>query len=380
MLITTTVTLRRLWFLWIVVLAAACGKSGGGGETPSLLGTVTALSSACSAGGSTLPGTTCLRLRIEGAGNASIEVDLRITPPDPAVPELGTVVLGTGGGGESFLSSPSGGDLLVESLSALGFRVVDRRWATGWFKTGVDPRRQSTRYAALLTWIHDNVHETGAFCASGNSGGASEISYALTTWGCGDILDVVVLTGGPPMARVDYLCDDPATPEWMGMCGALVPPGVMICGVPLCTPSPSNPLCPILPANATREELEDMSILHREAQLDFPDTIVNFVQGVSDCSSSVPLGILLFNSVTSQKTMQFADSGHVLHHSPAGRAAIVQTLMDGITGPTLIASPGIRYDLNMESDERGVVLLWGDVVEPESGAVVGKIAGTIGRE
>jgi len=133
------------------------------------------------------------------------------------------VVFASGGSGAGSYAGQDGGRILVTEVAAMGFRVVDRDWAGGWTTAEGGLRKQSCRYATLLTWIHDHHHQAGKFVATGNSGGAAETSYALTTWGRADILDVAIPTSGPPLGRLDYACVRQASPEWAALCAASFP-------------------------------------------------------------------------------------------------------------------------------------------------------------
>jgi hypothetical protein len=137
----------------------------------------------------------------------------------------GTVVVGSGGNGAGFYGGQEGGGILVGDIAAMGFRVVDRAWDGGWTTQEGGLVNQSCRYATLLTWIHDHIHTGGKFVATGNSGGSAEISYGLTTWGRGDILDVAIPTSGPPLGRLDYACVRQASPEWASLCDDHCPQG-----------------------------------------------------------------------------------------------------------------------------------------------------------
>ena len=134
-----------------------------------VLGTVTVSGSPCTGGVGNLPGTLCQRFFVGGLGNVPIEVELRIT--DPVIAPIGTVLMSSGGDGTGFYADLPGGERLLTDLVAAGFRVVDRRWLTGWFTTGEGFLQQSGRYATLVTWVHDNLQIGPAFCVSGNSAG-----------------------------------------------------------------------------------------------------------------------------------------------------------------------------------------------------------------
>jgi hypothetical protein len=192
-----------------------------------VLGTVAELSESCPAG--PLPNTTCRRVAVSCPDLKPLEARIRVTEPAAGAPFRGTVVMGSGGNGSGFYAGQEGGQILVREVAAMGFRVVDRDWAGGWTTAEGGLRKESCRYATLLTWIHDRLHKSGKFVATGNSGGSAEISYALTTWGRGDILDVAIPTSGPPLGRLDYACVREASPEWAALCTSIIPKGVMEC-------------------------------------------------------------------------------------------------------------------------------------------------------
>ena len=336
----------------LLALCAACAKSSSNSNAPTLLtGTATVLPGACPSGPGTILNSTCVLLSIEGLGNIPIEVELRIIEPNAALPIAGTVLLGSGSGGMDFYTGGVGGRALAIELLSAGYRIVDRRWTVNWFSTGSSIKKQSARYATLLQWVRDNVHTTGTFNATGNSGGASELAYALTTWNGGDLLDTAVLTSGPPHSRLDYFCDSRASTEWAAICATIVPAGVMQCGTPFCTRGLSQ-LCPVLPTNPAPDELEEDSILHSAAVLDFPSTDIFVMFGAEDCSSSVPLGLLFFNALTSVETLGFAqNTPHTFTSSPEGRMAI-QGAITG-AGPVPDSSLTFEGQFLSEIDETG---------------------------
>jgi len=307
---------------------AGCAKAGGGGAPPPI-GTVTVLSATtCPSGPGGLPDTTCMELRVETLSNAAVRCELRVI--EPQVPSEGTVVFGSGGDGTDFYTDQPGGSELFTDLIGLGFRIVDRRWLTGWFTTETSVKDQSARYATLLAWVRDNLHTGGVFCASGNSGGSAEVAYALTTWGADDLIDAAVLTGGPPLSRLDYLCTDPPTAAWATQCAAIVPPGALACGAWECS-TPSAPVCAVPPPGATPEELEEDSVLHPLAVLDYPTTLVSVLIGDQDCTGAPAQALLFDAAVTSPTTLQFVPGAeHFLPTTQAGRDAIVMAILGAV--------------------------------------------------
>jgi hypothetical protein len=230
--------------------------------------------------------------------------------------------MGSGSGGKSFYAGPQEGQLLLKAIAAMGFRVVDRNWTGGWTTSEGGLRKESCRYATLLTWIHDNLHKAGKFVATGNSGGSAEISYALTTWGRGDILDVAIPTSGPPLGRLDYACVKEASPEWASLCSTIVPKGVMECASG-CILGPANSVCTQVTAGATPTQLLEDSVMHPGAVLNYPRTKVFFFYGAHDCGEPVPIGLTYATKVTSEKSIEFVPhTPHALFSTPEGREAI----------------------------------------------------------
>ena len=269
-------------------------------------------------------------------------MQIRITEPAGGVPFRGTVVMGSGGNGAGFYAGPEGGRILVGEIAAMGFRVVDKSWegGTNTFEGGL--KKQSCHYAGLLTWIHDHIHRQGKFVATGNSGGSADIGYALTTWGRGDILDVAILTSGPPLSRLDYACVKQASPEWASLCTSIVPKGVMEC-TPACILGPprspvdsfvyKSGVCRQVSPDETPQQLLDDSVVHPGAALDYPKTKVYFLYGAQDCGEPVPIGLTYATKVTSQKSIQFVPrTPHALFSTPEGRQAIKRAIEQGTAG------------------------------------------------
>ena len=303
---------------------------------------------------------------MSSSGNPDIDVELRVTEPDPLALPLGTAVLGSGGPGVEFYAEAGGADLLVQTLADAGWRVVDRKWSGGWITTTPPSTKQkSRRYAVLLEWIETNLHQGGKLVASGNSGGAAEIAYTLTTWEQIDRLDAAVLTGGPPLVRQDYQCTANPPMAWLNQCSALVPPGALACSPVEC----SRPIeqCQFVNQAASPAELHEDSILHNGARTDFGALPVHFAIGTLDCTAAVPQGLLLKSQVTSPTTVEFvANTPHSLASTPEGRAAIVSAFMNLALPPPAVppaSTPALRERIAIVRDTGRITVL--EVGPPE---------------
>jgi hypothetical protein len=128
----------------------------------------------------------------------------------PTVPKVGLIVFFSGSEGTKFWST--GGDVLTEpflqSLLDRGYELVQIKWGgQGWLASapGVRSGQEALacRPATTIRWVHDNLAQ-GRFCLTGNSAGASQVTYAISSYGV--VADVVVPTSGPPMASISKGC------------------------------------------------------------------------------------------------------------------------------------------------------------------------------
>jgi hypothetical protein len=264
-------------------------------------------------------------------------VELRDTPPKAGVTLRGTVVFGTGADGTGWYDGDPTAVSMMTALTAKGFRVVQRRWQTSWEAGPGGMGAVSARYAALLGWIHQNAQTGGALCATGNSGGASEISYALTRWDAEAILDLAIPTSGPPMARMDLGCFGSTNATWQNQCNSSYPKASWECTPLACTYqgaiglieaayAPSTP-CADAATPATSAMLLADSVLAPNAVLGYPRTFTHFIFGKADCSEAVPLGITYAQAVTSAKKVEFvAATPHKVTSTSAGAGAIFAAL------------------------------------------------------
>src|SRR6266851_4362890 len=167
---------------------SATTSSGSGSGRPLPLGTATATlltPDQCGLATSRVPTSRCYRVTVACPGVASLDAFVKVT--DPSGISSGTILFGTGGGGGAYyeIFGADAVDRILLPLSQQGFRLVQRAWLgqDGWLTGPGGTLRLACRYAALLDWVSTQLHTGGALCATGNSGGSSEISYAMAHYG-----------------------------------------------------------------------------------------------------------------------------------------------------------------------------------------------------
>jgi hypothetical protein len=196
------------------------------------LGTATSAAITCPAGIGGTTGATCYQLNVSCPGVADWpNTYLKVNQPSGTA--LGTVILGTGSGGNyaydvdpDFLESDgitNGGLTVVDgilnaSVPNAGYTTVQvafspldnaAEFPDGWLTGPGGVRRLACRYATVAQWVYANIQDSNAsvpMCATGNSGGAGAIAYALTDYAENNILSMVETTSGPPMTRLDLAC------------------------------------------------------------------------------------------------------------------------------------------------------------------------------
>ena len=144
-------------------------------------------------------------------------VSIAVARPDGEA--RGTVAFFSGGGGRDWWGSEGSSGETLQEIRGEGLATVQVRWKDEWLGATqgdrAGPERLACRSATVIRWIHDEVHERlGAggepgrcgFCLTGTSGGASQIAFALAFYGQGELVDVLVPTGGPPHAALDKGC------------------------------------------------------------------------------------------------------------------------------------------------------------------------------
>ncbi len=182
-----------------------------GAPTPNVrpLGTVRLLSTPTPCDGS-----SCYTVEVSCSDLVGVDdATLKVGAPS-ATPERGTILFATGWTGTSLWETWSSlAPGVLTNLQAAGFRTVQLMWTNTWFRASSGQaaglEHLACRPASVARWVYDNIHVQSpatAFCAVGHSNGASQVAYMLTQYGLASIVANAQMESGPNWARVDEGC------------------------------------------------------------------------------------------------------------------------------------------------------------------------------
>lgn len=245
--------------LWVALLLAACSPGRSAGSSPPAA-SPQAPPAAASASVLRLGALPC-----EDATCYELEVTCEGVPPRGVVvreygrPESrGTVIFTTGGSGHARYDR-EGREVIQARVREAGFEVYqiewlgEEGWVTGAYGYGF--KDLLCGYAEVVRWIvAERASNPDLVCAQGNSGGSLQNAYALAVYGLEDVLDMVILSGGPPIANVQDFCF-PENAEFLKQRMAARDPAMRRdrrTGAPARRPPPGRPF----PPNGTGEEGE----------------------------------------------------------------------------------------------------------------------------
>ncbi|MGI8787147.1 MAG: hypothetical protein ACR2HG_05225 [Pyrinomonadaceae bacterium] len=212
---------------------------------------------------------------------------LRVGNPDATVPARGTIIFLSGGDGTGAWDSSADSRRILGDLRSNGFRTAIIQWMTagGWSKSAkgwhVGQGRLACRPATAARWVYDNLFTstaTTAFCATGQSGGSTQVAYMITQYGLADIISTAVLTGGPPHSRIDLGClkyDSANSAAWYndGASAGLIDEGFgYSTNFGPCTNNTFS----------FRKHFQEASIAYGDWQYNYPHTMVWFLIGAQD--------------------------------------------------------------------------------------------------
>jgi hypothetical protein len=287
----------------------------------------------CPTGGS----ATCYSLSITCPNVTEDQATVKVEAP--AGSPVGTILLGTAGGGNVFYDSESTyGPTVVTNLLNAGFTVAQVAFTesdNGWLQGPGGPRALACRYVSAAQWVYANVHvggSTAPFCLHGDSGGAAQISYGMAHFGLDSIVSMAEIASGPPMGRVDHgcLCDQPAVSTTPTTCPNAQPVKECYETSPsaLLDAAYGNTACSSRDTSYAMTFLND-SVASPDANYSYPHTDLHFLFGGMDQSSAVPLGLDYATQVTSKAAFAcVADAPHIIQNASDGASKISDDLIE----------------------------------------------------
>ena len=322
------------------------------------LGTATGTAMTCPTFSGGLPnsGSTCYEVTTSCPGVADFSAYLKVN--QPASTPLGTVMFGTGTGGAAlydndlpdfFDGSTNGGLTVVQSVLNAGYTTVQVTFGApfaqqpnGWLTGPGGVRKLACRYATVAQWVYQNIHNSNTsapLCATGNSGGAGAIGYALTDYGMNSIFSMVEETSGPPMSRIDQGClpaSNAACQKQQFTCNAGDPvQNLSNCYTPdeaqIIDTAYAQPVC----SNAVNGVTAPNGLLLSDSILGgipptFAKTRVNVLLGGQDNSTAVEQALLWVNSLTNTSKSQacISDAPHPIPSVADGASTIAADIQN----------------------------------------------------
>ena len=193
-----------------ITIAASCAT----GATRAL-GTVSNVSSVSCQGYRFTQPAACQQMTVSCPNVPDVQVYLKTNTPSPSI---GTVTWNTGTDGNGLYDSifTYGAQYAIQPVLNAGFTTVEIDWGTpfnvnqpdGWVLGPGGTLAAACRYATVTQWIYNNIQNNTSlpYCATGNSGGAGALAYALSQYNSGSILSMAEVTSGPPAGRLDWGC------------------------------------------------------------------------------------------------------------------------------------------------------------------------------
>lgn len=292
-------------------------------RAPRPLGTVEVVS-----GASSCDGQTCYEMSVSCSQNSQPEsATLKIGDPTGS-PHIGTIIFMPGWTGTYFwdetfsfalqnehipenarisTQAVQNNHRIIDNLRAAGYRTVQIKWHRTWWEaekgaeTGL--ANLACNPATLMQWVYDNVHtgqEQVPFCATGHSNGATEVSHSLVQYGLADILDGVVLESGPNWTDVEHAClqQDVAYQEIFARDDERANIDASLGYIQeLRKQGPCFKRNPMY-----REELDHMNIVSTEWNYVFPHTMISFIMGGNDETTTAAQADLFHDTLSSGGT------------------------------------------------------------------------------
>jgi hypothetical protein len=310
------------------------------------LGTISDVSSIACQG--SIKNGVCQQMTVSCPGLPSVFAYVKTNTPTGS--SLGTATYSTGTNGIDLYDSIfTYGSTAVGNVLAAGYTTVQISFGDpfndnqpdGWVQGPGGVLETACNWATVNQWIYTNIQNNASlpYCATGNSGGAGAMAYALSQYNAGSVLSMAEVTSGPPTARLDWGCGcsegklpvQCGTASTLGTCFGKVDGGIWDSaynpnspsGAGVCT----NAVAGTLPPGGLNFFLGD-SADAPGALYSFPNTYINLVFGSADNSAGIPIGQDWFNNIsTSKAQVCLAGGEHSMADTLAGAEQIANDLI-----------------------------------------------------
>ena len=256
----------------------------------------------------------------------------------PSADARGVVVLTSGQHGTGLWSASNLAQRAIAQLCDRGLTVVELAWDKSWLSAAAGLREGvvalAARPATVFRWVHEEYFKASGlshvpgrcgFALAGVSGGASQLTYALTHYGLAAIVDLAIPISGPPHAAQEKGClRNPQEQDyWYDEMHSKIIDlsyGFDSEGGPCARHDRSWTGRWLVEGNASAG-------IHY-----FPHTTVHMILGARDRTESVAHALdfllRLRASGSPRTSLEIVDSmGHLVQHSSAGIEAVVHALL-----------------------------------------------------
>jgi len=322
-----------------LTISAACAT----GATRQM-GTVSGVSTVTCQG--SIAGGVCQQMTVSCPGLPDVQAYVKTNSPTGSSLGTATYLTGTDGNG-LYDSIFTYGSTAVGNVIDAGFTTVQISWGTpfnsnqpdGWVLGPGGTLSTACRIATVEQWVYNNIQNNTSlpFCATGNSGGAGGLAYALSQYPTGSFISMAEVTSGPPPGRLDWGCGCQEG-KLAVQCGSSSTLGTCFGDAdapvwdPAYNPNQTTGVCTTavngtLPPGGLNFFLGD-SVEAPGATYNLPSTYVNLVFGSADDSSAIPIGQDWFNNITSSKAQVCVSGGeHSMADTLAGAEQIANDLI-----------------------------------------------------
>lgn len=194
---------------------------------------------------------------------------------------------------------------IITDLRSAGYRTVQLKWQSNWFQSELGHMdgigNLACRPATVAQWVYENLHQKIdelPYCATGHSNGASQVGYMISQYGLAHLFSSVVFESGPNWSRIDTAClhNDPANQLLYGDQGER---NTIDWGFGF--NNDGSGACAKMDTSFT-SNFQEASLGYGDWTYYYPKTMISFVFGGADTSSTAAHGMYFHDSLVDYHT------------------------------------------------------------------------------